>query len=572
MLLRKKNYIIMMMMMSILLIAVFSSGCIGETVAQSEPTNHLNYQLSALPHSLDPAHLQDEAGYEFWLNLFEGLVRLQPDGTLAKGMAEDWQVVNEGEKYLFTLRESAVWSDGQKVTASDFVSAVKRNLAPSIECPYAYLLYDIKNAKNYNQSLKKDYFGPKVSEADVGIWAEDERTLVIELEQRNPAFIKKLIHPVAFPLPPQAFLSENADFFTLDNLVGNGPFRLLQTETEGTEETESEGTKSEVLDLNGIELEGAYVLVKNDSYWDKAAVKLESMAWFLPQKELTGWQLFQEKKIALTADIPFSEIAPGLKKGNLQKSPILATYFYHFNVTQKPLADLRVRQALSFALEREKIVEEVLRGGQEVARGLVPQGMPDNTPGSDFSQNRRIKIPDNDLKEAQRLLAEAGYPNGDKFPEIELLVRDSGGHQYLAEKVKEQWEAKLGISVKVTAVNWQELVARMGERNYDIGLLGWAADYLDPAAFLNYYVTGSGNNDTGWFNEEYDRLLKELSNSDDEPTRMQVFHQAEEILLTELPLLPLYEYSKIFAAREKIEGLFFSPLGHGFDFKWTSLN
>ena len=532
----------------VLLTSTIIVGCIGETVAQMEPLKqHVDYALTSVPLSLDPANLQDEAGYQFWLNMFEGLVRLQPDGTLAKAMAEDWQIEEEGEKYIFTLRESAVWSDGQKVTAHDFVSALKRNLAPGLHCPYAYLLYDIKNAEAYHRSLEQDYFGQKVVADDVGIWAEDERTLVIKLEKREPAFLKKLIHPVFYPLPAQAFQSENGDFFTVANLVGNGPFKLQQQ----------------------AEPAGKYALIKNASYWDSGTVMLESMDWYFPLKDLSGWELFEKKQVDLTTDLPFTEVAKGLKKGYLQKSPLLATYFYQFNVRQKPLEDLRVREALSFALERGKLVAEVLQGGQEPAQGLIPTGMPDSTADSDFRQNSTNRIPDDHRKEALRLLTEAGYPNGEGFPELEFLVSNTGGHQYLAEKIAEQWEEGLGIRVKVIPLAWQELLKRMSERDYDLGLLGWVADYPDPSAFLKYFVTGSGNNDTGWLNEEYDRLIKEALNGEEEVMRMQAFHRAEEILLAELPLLPLYEYNKVYAVKENIEGLFVSPLGHGFDFKWT---
>ena len=566
-----KKYLLIILV-GILLSTTCIVGCLGETAAQMEPLKqHVDYVLSTAPLSLDPANLQNEAGYQLWVNMFEGLVRLQPDGTLEKAMAQDWQIEDEGEKYIFTLRETAAWSNGQKVTAHDFVFALKRNLAPSLDCSYAYLLYDIKNAEAYHRSLEQDFFGHKAKEDDVGIWAEDESTLVIELEQKEPAFITKLIHPVFYPLPVQAFQgknealpSVNEDFFIVSNLIGNGPFKLQQTETE-TDQQQAEAAKQESA------AEEKYALVQNDSYWDKDTVILESMDWYLPTKDVSPWELFKGKKNDLTIDIPFTEVAGGLKKGNLQKSPLLATYYYQFNVKQKPLADIRVRKALSFALERRELIEKVLQGGQEPAQGLIPRGMADSSTDSDFRLKSTVKIPDNNLKEAQRLLTEAGYPHGEGFPELELLVSNSGGHQYLAEKIAEHWAESLGIKAKVIPLAWRELVKRTGERDYDIGLLGWAADYPDPSAFLKYFVTGSGNNDTGWFNQEYDRLIKEAINSEDADLRLQAFHQAEEILLTELPLLPIYEYNKVYAVKEKIEGLFISPLGYGVDFKWTFL-
>jgi len=518
-------------------------GCMKEQVPAEPVKQHLNYLLPSTPRSVDPALLQDEAGYQFVTSLFEGLVRLEPDGSLGKGLAEDWQVTGDGKKYVFTLRD-AKWSNGEKVTAYDFVAAVKRNLNLGEKCLYAYLLYDLKNAQAYQRSLTADYTGKSVALEQVGISAEDEKTLVMELEKEETAFLQKLVHPVFYPIPPLALLDSSGAFFTPTGLVGNGPFKIVG---EVTGES--------------------YELVKNEQYWDAERIKLESMNWFLPDEAAEDWPRYQEGQVDLTGNIPFKDIVDGLQKGKLKSTPLLTTYYYQFNTTQKPLDDRRVRQALSYALDREKLVAEVLKGGQKPAQGIIPEGMPEGIDGGDFRQGSNSTLPNGDVTKAKELLQAAGYPEGQDFPQLELLISEDEGHQYLAEKIQQEWQERLGINVRITALPWPELSERMRNRAYQVSLMGWSADYPDPLPYLQPFITGSGNNTTGWVSYEYDRLLKEAAAALSAPERMTAIHQAEKILLEELPVLPLYQYTKVYAVRDGIEGLFVSPLGTGFDFK-----
>lgn len=529
----------------ILVAGMLGGGCGKEPVPKEPVKQHLNYLLPAVPSSPDPGNLRNEADFQLITSLFEGLVRLNPDGTLEKALAEDWQITDEGKKYVFTIRE-AHWSNGEKVTAFDFAAALKRNLDPQYNSPYAYLLYDIKNAEGYHRSLDNNYSGKKFGQEKVGIRAENEQTLVIELQKKEPAFLQKLVHPVFYPLPPQAFLASNNAFFSVSGLVGNGPFQL------GREEA---GER--------------YELVKNKQYWGAEQIKLESMNWVLPGKVEDTWKMFQEKRLDLTSAIPFSFVRQGLQKGQLKSSPLLACYFYQFNVTQKPLHDQRVRQALSYSLNREELIKKHLQGGQKPVWGIIPEGISDSAPGTDFRQKGGKIVSDGDCKKARQLLAEAGYPEGVDFPELELLISENEGHRYFAEKIREEWQKQLGITVNVSPLPWPELLKRMSERKYDLALLGWSADYADPSVYLKSYITGSGNNDSGWVNSAYDEFMKEALSQEQEELRLKAFHQAEDLLMEELPVLPLYQYTKVYAAREGLKGIAVSPLGTGFDFKGT---
>ena len=546
-----KNMGLLMVAVLLLILVTMLGGCNNEPVEKEPIRQHLNYALSTVPLTLDPGNLQDEASFEFIKNIYEGLVRLKPDGTFENAMAETWEIEEQGKKHIFTIREAS-WTNGDKVTAYDFEYAIMRNLDPQNNCPYAYILYDIKNAEGYNRSMDNDYSGKKANKEDVGIEAIDEKTLVIKLQKPDPVFFKKLSHPAFYPLPQGIVISSATkleEFFTPSNIIGNGSFKVV-----------------------GKEQKGKYELVKNEKYWDCSQIKLESMNWYLPKENKNGWEMFNSEVVDLTKDIPLSEVAGGLKKGTLKSSPLLSSYFYQYNVAEKPLDDKRVRQALSYALSREKLVKEYLKSGQKPALGLIPSGMPDRANEKGFWQTSKVKLPDNNMKEGQRLLAEAGYPEGKDFPELELLISEDVGHKYLAEKICDKWESALGVKVKVVSLKWKELVQRIEDRDYDLVLMGWSADYADPTSFLKQYVKGKGNNYTGWVNSVYDEALKEAYASNEEEVRMNALHKAENVLLEELPVLPLYEYSSVYAMRKGVEGVYVSPLGDGIDFKWTYIS
>ncbi|HHZ16382.1 MAG TPA: peptide ABC transporter substrate-binding protein [Peptococcaceae bacterium] len=537
---KKRSFFILA---SLLVLAVFYAGCNKENLPNEPLRQHVNYLLPATPLSVDPAFLRDEAGYQLVTSLWEGLVRLEADGSLGKALAEDWQISEDGKKYVFTLRD-ANWSNGSKLTAFDFEAAWKRNLTPGNNSPVAYLLYDIKNAENYHRLQDENYGGKKASLEEVGIKATDERTLVVELEKNNPVFLSKLVHPVFYPLPPEAINDQEGTFFQAAKLIGNGPFKISE---------EVAGDR--------------YELVKNEQYWEKDKVKLARMTWFLPSERRDGWAMFEEGKLDLTGDVPFDRVEKGLAAGELKSAPLLTTYYYQFNTAKPPFNDVKVRQALSFSLDREKLIREYLKGGQKPAGGIIPEGMPESAQGGDFHRNSEKKVPAGDEKKASALLAEAGFSEGKGFPETELLVSEQEGHRYFAEKIRQEWQEKLGLKLQIVTLSWPELRERMSKRDYQLALMGWSADFADPLPYLQSFMRGSGNNTTGWANPEYDRLLEKAASAASEEERSAALHQAENILLEEGPVLPLYQFTKVYAARDVVQDLFVSPLGFGFDFR-----
>lgn len=513
---------------ALILFTAVMTGC--GSAAQTEKANSINYGLYLEPASLDPAKAADSAGKQLANAIFEGLLRQKPDGSYENAMAIDWISDETGSKYTFKIR-NAIWAYGEKITADDFVFAWKRVLDPQTKSPYAYLFYNIKNAQGYNRNEDAAYSGKKAAADEVAIYAADEATLLIELEKPDPAFYKRLNNPVFFPLPQKKIEELGEDFFSAENIAGNGPFMLAE---------HSPGKK--------------YILQKNADYWDADTVALEYIYCYINAREQDNWQLFKTGQIDLTLQIPQKELAEGLKNGEISTSPLLANYYYQFNLTKKPLSDKKVRQALSLALDRTKMVESLLQGGQKKAGGLIPYGS--------YEQ-----FEDNNIEEAKKLLLEAGYKSDNL--EVEMLVENDESHLYLAAFLKEEWESKLGIKVKIVPLFWQEKIARVQAREYDLVSLGWAADYADTAEFLERYVFRLGQNNSGWSNSEYDELVKKARENRDEKERSELLKQAELILIEDLPVLPLYDYARVFAASDKIQGLYFPPAGVEVEFKWA---
>ncbi len=528
---------------SVLMLLFVSSGC---TTTEEDSGNrgvYLNYYATGLSEHIDPALEEGDSGKQLINALYEGLVRLKPDGTLEKAMAEDWTIDEEGKTYTFIIRE-AQWSDGSAVTAYDFVYAWKRALSPDTESPYAYMLYDIKNAKAYH------HFEDSAAESEgmeIGVTALDDNTLVVELEQANSAFIKKLLHPVFFPLPSLLMQEKGTEGLNLNGIVTNGPFSIVSFDNK-----------------KGCELE------KNDLYWDHDSVMLKGMFWKMSEGDPQDiWGMFEKGQIDLCVDVPQGGLSERLETGEVRTSPLLANYSYQFNLTKQPFDDIRVRQALSLALDRREMTEELLQGGQSPSQGLVPRGTVDQYPGADFRLAGGNLLFGYDAEKARALLAEAGYPQGEGFLEIEILTDEQPEHQYVAEYLQKQWENELGIKSVITALSWQKRAVKVDRREYDFALSSWSADCYDASGFLKRFMSRSALNGTGWRNHKYDELLKEAQSSNDEEVRLLAFHKAEEIIMKEMPVLPLFDYTRAYAVKDHVLGLYLPPVGAGVEFKWV---
>lgn len=464
------------------------------------------------PKDLDPHIVTGVSEHNILAALLEGLVTENPESLApAPGVAESWIVSDDGLQYTFQLRPDAKWSNGDSVTAADFVFSYRRVLSAGLGSPYAYMLYCLKNAKAYHQGAIADF-------SDVGVTARDPHTLEIMLEGPVPYFLSLLSHFTWYPVHPPTILQHgNIDqlgtkWTRPGSFVGNGPFALQAWEPG-----------------NRI------VVAKNETYWDSDHVRLREIHFYPIGDHQIEERTFRAGQLHITGTVPIDRVAHYRtnRPDVLRVVPYLGCYYYLFNVGRPPLDDVRVRRALAMAIDRTQIVRSVTRGGEDEAYSFTPPG----TAG--YSCDARLP---NDPGQARRLLTEAGYPGGEGFPRLELLYNTSDAHSRIAQAVQQMWKTNLHIDVELVNMEWKVYLAQTIERKYDIARAGWIGDYVDPNTFLDLWVTGAGNNRTGWSNPKYDRLIEMASQTADDTTRFEAFRQAETILLQEAPIVPIYFY------------------------------
>ncbi|MGN3974232.1 peptide ABC transporter substrate-binding protein [Tsuneonella sp. SYSU-LHT278] len=476
------------------------------------------------PKGIDPHLVTGVPENHIISALIEGLVAYHPTNDLeaAPGMAERWESNADFSEWTFHLRD-AQWSNGDPVTAQDFVYSWKRMLSPELGAEYAPMLYVIRNAEKFNKGEITDF-------GQVGVKAIDAKTLKVELEGSTSYFPLMLQHYSFFPVNPRAveehggMTDRQSGWSTRENFVGNGPFRIKQWVT------------NQVLEVE-----------RNPTYWDAETVKLNGIRFYPIDNVNSEETMFRNGRLHLTNTV-FPDKIPFFRKTMPEKlriDPYLGNYFYRLNVTRKPLDDKRVRRALALALDKKLIVEKVTKGGQEPATGFVPQGIPGYEP-SDAVQFR----PD----EARRLLADAGYPGGKGFPKIEIMINTSEAHRKIAEAVQELWRRELGINVGIYNQEWKVYLDNQTNLNYDISRAGWIADYVHPSTFIDMFTTGNGNNDTGWSNPQYDRLVDAARTARSEDERVELMHRAEAILLEEMPVIPIYWYTRTYLKDPRVMG------------------
>jgi oligopeptide transport system substrate-binding protein len=488
---------------------------------------------------LDPQLATGTNDYNVLSSLFEGLTAEDPvDLHPVPGVAESWSVSPDGLVYVFNLRSNARWSDGAPVTASDFIASFHRELAPAFAAPEATMLYPVLNAEAFHSGRIADF-------GAVGFAAIDQRTLKITLRAPTPYFLSLLSQPPCWPVPV-ATLAKYGPVDRTGNpwarpgrLVGNGPF-VLKT-----------WSRNQVI-----------IVEKSTTYWDASKVRLAAIH-FYPINSLDAEErAFRAGQLHLTDALPPERIDAYRKSDPslLRIDPYVGVYFYRFNVHQPFLSDPRVRLALAMAVDRQAIVDHILRGGQPAAHAFTPSGLDGYTPPAGIPTN---------FAEARRLLAEAGYPGGRGLPTLELLFNSSESHQLIAEAIQEMWRRELGVRVQL--VN-QELKSTLDARrtgNFQILRSSWIADYLDPMSFLGMWTSDSDNNFTGWSDAGYDRLIAQAARTSDLAARNALLQQAETILLQAAPIIPIYYYTHIFLIRPSVHGWHPTLLDHHpYKFVW----
>jgi len=499
----------------------------------SEVKQILRLTIGSLPGSIDPHQVTDSPGFKVLAALNEGLLTTDYQTfELKPGVAESWQVLDEGMRYQFKLREQAKWSNGEKITAVDFVYSWQRILSAGLGNQYALDYYAIKNAAAYHKGELKDF-------SQVGVKALSEYELEFTLERRDPLFLKRLGSEVTAPVRKAtvekygAMDDPNNIWIRTGNHVGNGPFKLEYWELNQTMR-----------------------LVKNPNYWDAAAIKLEEVHILPAEGESVEERMYRAGQIdiAYSSRLPVDKIAryKAEQPNEFVPQPAYATYFYLFNTQKPPFNNVDVRKAFSYSIDKQLLTERVTKNGEPPAYALSPI-TPAYQPPQMGGFNPTL---------AREHLAKAGYPNGRGFPRMRLIYNTTEIHQKLAVAMQQMWKKELNVDVVLENQEWKVFLINRHNLEFDIARSGSTSTFADPADFLDSFTTGHGMNDTGWSNAEYDRLIHAAAQALDPAERFALLHRAETILIEELPLLPLYYYTFSFLKKPWVQGFEFNMVDH----------
>lgn len=527
----------------ILVLAIIFTGCSSPSNEGKDPAGNnqtaggkkiLRSNNSSEPGSLDPALAQGT--HESWIleNVFEGLMTFDENGELVPGMAESYEISEDGLTYTFKIRDGVTWSNGDPVTAEDFEYTWKRALDPELAADYAHILYYIKGAQAYNSG--------EGSRDDVAVKALDEKTLEVTLEAPTAYFLELTAFYTYFPVNKNV-VESNPDWAKdPETHVSNGPFKLVRWDHNAK-----------------------IVLEKNESYYNADKIKLDGIELDIIEDQNTAWQKYEGGEYHILVDVPTSVVAqlkaqndPQLNIGNQ-----IGTYYYNVNPDVKPFNNAKVRQALSMAIDRETITENITQGGQIPAEGVVPYGLKDEN-GNEFRDGVGSLV-EYDPDKAKQLFEEGLAEEGMTLEEFNngqfvILYNTSESHKKIAQAVQEMWRTTLGIEIGLENVEFQVKLDREKAGDYQISRGGWIGDYMDPMTILDLWWSESAFNDVKYNNEEYDKLIAESKATDDQNIRMENMRKAEKMIMEDMAVIPIYFYTQPYVVKENVSGITYVPV------------
>ena len=502
----------------------------------AEKVLHLNNEVE--PTSFDPSVGFNAVSWKPLNNLMEGLTRLSEDHMAVEATAEKIDVSEDGLTYTFTIRENAKWSNGDPVVAGDFVFAWRHMLNPETASPAAFLAYFIEGAEAYNNG--------EGTVEDVAIEAPDERTFVVKLTGPNEAFLNIITNPSFFPINEKVATADPEWFTEAATFVGNGPFKLAAWEHDVS-----------------------LTFEKNDNYWDAEAVKLDKVEWAMVNDKTTEYQMYQANELDVS-DVP-PELAEQLKDNEeLRIDDQAGLYFYRFNTSMEPFTNAKIRRAFGLAVNQEEIVEYITKNGEKPAHGFVAYGFkgPD---GKEFRDSVG-KLVEFNPEEAKKLLEEGMKEEGyTELPKVVMTYSTSPSHQNIAVALQAMFKETLGVDVELQNVESGVFLSEQKEFKYQMSRSSFLHDYADPVNALESFITNSSMNRTTWSNADYDKLITDIKNETDENKRWELLKQADELLMQEMPVFPLYYYNQSTLEKPGITGILRHPVGY-LDLKYTDKN
>ena len=544
-----RNKTLFVLLAAVMIVSLVLAGCgpKGEKLAKQ-----INLNLGTEPPTLDPGVAQDTTSTGVDELLFLGLTDYD-DQTIevVPELAEKWECSSDGLTWTFHMRKDVNWvhydpatkkfEKKRPLTAQDVVYGVLRALDPATASPYAYVLYYVKNAEEYNT-------GKVTDPNEVGIKAPDDYTIVYTL--KSPAgFFPGIAGLWTARAVPKEVIEQYGDKWTEPgNIWTNGAYAL-----------------------DTWEHNNKMVLVKNPYYYDAKNVSIEQINYVMVQEQSTAFAMYENGELDEDHDPPLSDLDriktdPELSKQYVQ-APELCTYYYGFNTTKPPFDNKLVRQAFSYALDRQKLIDTVLKGGQKPAKTFACPGI-FGSPAEDPSF-QGISF---DPAKAKELLAQAGYPDGKGLPEITLMFNTSESHQAIAQFAQRSWKENLGVDVKLTNQEWAVYLQTVANDAPQIFRMGWCTDYPDENNWVleNFHSTKS-KNQIRWNNPEFDKAVDDAAAESDPAKRKELYKKAEQILcVDEAAIIPVYYYTRNTVTKPYVVRTY-SPLGIEHINKWKVL-
>lgn len=494
----------------------------------------------------DQSLATDSLSFQTLLNTQEGLYRLDKQQKPKLALAKSVKISNDGKTYDFILRPNAKWSNGDPVTAKDFVYAYKRTVTPSTKASMAFYFYQIENAEAINKGQKD------VSELGVKALAKDH--LQIKLTRPVSYFKRLLAFPLFFP-QNEKIVKKYGDLYGTQAkyTVANGPY-ILKNWT---------GTNKK------------WTLVKNKNYWDAKNVKLDQVNELVTESTTTSYNLYNSNKVDATGLLG-QQVAANKNSPAYHERLASAIQRLELNEEKVPaFKNKNIRQAFSYAIDRKSLVNDVLADGSVAAKGFVPSGMGnDPKTGQAFQDEAYVKSAVSyDLKKANALLEKGYQETGITTLNVELSVSDTDSAKKIAEFLQSSLERLPNVKVAITSIPYTQLITRQAAKDYELTVKNWQAIIADPINFLDVFESDSSYNNSGWKNAEYDRLLDEAENKygAQPEKRWQLLVKAEKLLMEDQGTIPLLQVAKPQLLRPSVKGVYFNPTGIPYDFKTVSL-
>jgi len=482
----------------------------------------LNRANSAEPETIDPHKSIGVPDGNIVRDLFEGLVGEDSNGNVTPGVAKDWTISKDGLVYTFTLREDAKWSNGEPVSAKDFVYSMRRVLAPQTAAPYTNFLFPIKNA----QQVAKKELPPE----QLGVVAVDPHTLKITLEKPTPYFLESLVHVTTFPVNEKNITDWQSGFTQPGRLISNGAYTLKKWVVNGQ-----------------------MTLEKNPHYWNAANVKIDTVNYFPITDAMAMVRMYQAGQLDFTASVPTNQFKELQKElgDQVKINPYLGNYFYSLNLDKPPLKDnIKLRQALSMAVDREAITQHLLGQQQKPLYGLLPSIIKGATPVTYSWDNLSTA---ERAAEAKKLYAEAGYSK-ENPAKITIMYNTTDEHKKLALAISSMWKQALGVVTTIENQEWKVFLGSRRQGDFIIARNGWIADYNYPTTFLELFTCDSPQNYSKFCDKQFDQLLDNAADTPDDAQRRKFYNEAQTLLLENYPFIPFYELTEYHLVKPYVKG------------------